>query len=129
VIYRELLEDDFEKLPPVLSAFRSAPGIRCATGTLWVRGDIPFLACVVGFPPEGEQVPVTLEVRAIEDQQTWTRSFSGLLRRTTQRAMGGLVRGGGQGRFGSAFSFAPLHTALISNRGRHTSGACRSPAG
>jgi hypothetical protein len=91
MIYRALLENDFEKLPPVLRAFHSAPGIRRATGTLSIRREIRLLAWLVGFPPEGECVPVTLAVRGTEDEETWTRSFGTLLRRSTQRALGGLL--------------------------------------
>ncbi len=91
MIYRALLEQDFEKLPPVLRVFHSAPGQRHAAGTMSIRRHSAFLAWLVGFPPEGEQVPVNLDVLATEDQETWTRSFGGTVRSSTQWAAGGFL--------------------------------------
>lgn len=91
MIYRALLEEDFEKLPAVLRVFHSAPGQRRAAGTLSIRRHSAFLAWLVGFPPEGEQVPVRLDVLATEDEETWTRSFGGIVRSSTQWAAGGLL--------------------------------------
>jgi hypothetical protein len=91
VIYRELLEGDFEKLPAVLRLFHSAPGQRCATGTLSIRRQSAFLAWLVGFPPEGEDVPVRLDVVATENEEIWTRSFGGLVRSSKQWAARGLL--------------------------------------
>ncbi len=91
MIYRALLEGDFERLPAVLRVFHSAPGRRCATGTLSIRRQSAFLAWLVGFPPEGEHVPVRLDVLATEDEEIWTRWFGGVVRSSTQRAAGGLL--------------------------------------
>ena len=91
MIYRALLEDDFEKLPAVLRMFHSAPGRRCATGTLSIRRESAFLAWLVGFPPEGENVPVRLDVVATEDEEIWTRWFGGVVRSSTQWAAEGLL--------------------------------------
>ncbi len=88
MIYRALLEQDFEKLPPVLRVFHSVPGQRRATGTMSIHRHNAFLAWLVGFPPEGEHVPVRLDVLATEDQETWTRSFGGIVHSSTQRADG-----------------------------------------
>jgi hypothetical protein len=91
MIYRALLEEDFEKLPAVLRVFHSAPGQRRAAGTLSIRRHSAFLAWLVGFPPEGEHVPVRLDVLATEDEETWTRSFGGIVRSSTQWASRGLL--------------------------------------
>jgi hypothetical protein len=91
VIYRALLEDDFEKLPRALRVFHSAPGNRCATGMATVRHENAFLAWVVGFPAAGEQIPLRLDVSATEDEETWTRWFGGAMRRSTQRMAGNLL--------------------------------------
>jgi hypothetical protein len=91
MIYRALLEDDFEKLPTVLRVFHSAPGQRCATGALTIRRQSAFLAWLVGFPPEGKHVPVRLDVVATEDEEIWTRWFGGVVRSSTQWAAGGLL--------------------------------------
>jgi len=91
MIYRALLDQDFEKLPAVLRAFHSAPGQRSAVGTMSIHRQNALLAWLIGFPPEGEQVPVKLDVLATEDQETWTRSFNGIVRSSTQWAAGGLL--------------------------------------
>jgi hypothetical protein len=91
MIYRALLEEDFEKLPPVLRVFHSAPGQRRAAGTLTIRRQSVVLAWLVGFPQEGEHVPVRLDVFATQDDETWTRSFGGAVRSSTQWASGGLL--------------------------------------
>ncbi len=91
MIYRTLLEENFDKLPAVLRVFHSAPGRRCALGTLSIRRHSAFLSWLVGFPPEGEHVPVRLDIFATEEEETWTRSFDGLVRSSTQWASGGLL--------------------------------------
>ena len=91
MIYRVLLEGDFEKLPPVLRAFHSAPGKRCATGTMTVCRQSAILAWLVGFPPAGDQVPMRLDIAATDEEEVWTRWFGGRARRSTQRAEGGLL--------------------------------------
>jgi len=91
MIYRALLKDDFEKLPAVLRVFHSAPGQRSAAGTLSIRRHNVFLAWLVGFPPEGEQVPTRLDVLATEDEEIWTRRFGGVARSSTQWEAKGLL--------------------------------------
>jgi len=91
VIYRALLEADFEKLPPALRAFHSAPGKRCAAGTMIVRHQSAFLAWLVGFPSAGERVPMRLDVAATDEEEVWTRWFGGVARSSTQRVENGLL--------------------------------------
>jgi len=91
MIYRALLENDFEKLPAALRAFHSAPGQRRATGTLSVRRENALLAWLVGFPPEGERVPVRLDVIATGNEETWTRWFGGAVRSSRQWEAAGLL--------------------------------------
>lgn len=91
MIYRALLEDDFEKLPPALRRFHGAAGTRRATGSATVRHESALLAWLVGFPAAGDRVPLALDVSATEDEETWTRWFGGAMRRSTQRRSGGLL--------------------------------------
>ncbi len=91
MIYRALLEEDFEKLPAALRAFRSAPGACRATGALKIRRKNAFLAWLVRFPAAGDEVPVRLEVRREGDREIWTRAFGGTVRRSVQWASGGLL--------------------------------------
>jgi hypothetical protein len=91
MIYRALLEDDFEKLPTALRVFHSTPGRRRAAGTLSVRHHSAFLAWLVRFPPAGDHVPAQLDVLASDAEETWTRSFASVVRRSTQWASAGLL--------------------------------------
>jgi hypothetical protein len=91
MIYRALLEDDFDKLPAALRVFHSAPGRRAAAGNLSIRRQNALLAWLVGFPQEGEHVPVRLDVMATEDEEIWTRRFAGVIRSSTQTRLGGLL--------------------------------------
>ena len=91
MIYPALLKEDFAKLPPVLRAFHSAPGRRCAAGTMSIRRESAWLAWLIGFPPAGEQVPVKLEVDATDGGETWTRRFGDVVRRSTQRVESGVL--------------------------------------
>ena len=91
MIYRALLEGDFERLPPILRKFHSAPGNVSAAGAMSIRRQNRFLAWLVGFPQAGERVPVTLDVAAARGRETWTRTFGDTVRRSTQRAVGGLL--------------------------------------
>ena len=91
MIYRALLEHEFDSLPPVLRRFHASPGVRRASGTMSIRRQSALLAWLVGFPPAGEQVPVLLEVAPAAGSETWTRRFGDFIHRSTQRAAGGLL--------------------------------------
>lgn len=91
MIYRALLEGDFDKLPQVLRTFHSAPGKRSAAGTVTVRRHSALLAWLVGFPSAGEHIPMRLDVAATEDEEIWTRWFGEAMRRSTQRVVGDLL--------------------------------------
>jgi hypothetical protein len=91
VIYRTLLDGDFEKLSPVLRAFHSSTGTTYATGTATVQHHNVLLAKLVGFPSAGEDLPIRVEVVATEDEETWTRWFGGEMRRSVQRVADGLL--------------------------------------
>lgn len=90
VIYRTLLEDDFEKLPPGLRVFHSALGQRRATGVMTVRHQNGWLARSVGFPHVGEH-RLRLEVVATRDWEEWTRWFGATPFRSTQWIAGDLL--------------------------------------
>jgi hypothetical protein len=90
VVYRELLRDDFEKLPALLRRLHSAGGAR-ARGVASVRHHNRWLAGLIGFPSAGENIRVDLEVTADGDRETWVRRFGARVVRSQQRCEGGLL--------------------------------------
>jgi hypothetical protein len=91
VLYRQLLKDDFDRLPPALRRFHSAPGGGRAVGSVAVRRASGLLARLAGFPRSGDNVPMRLEVVASETQEIWIRRFGDVVRKSTQRLEGGLL--------------------------------------
>ena len=91
MLYRQLLKDDFEKLPRALREFHSAPGGGRALGTVAVRHARGMLARLAGFPRSGEGIPLRLEVEATGDREVWVRRFGDDVLRTTQQRQGDLL--------------------------------------
>jgi hypothetical protein len=102
VLYLDLLKSDFDRLPQALRIFHSAPGGGRARGTASVRHASGLLARLAGFPPEGDNVPLQLEVLASENQEVWVRRFGDNVLRSVQRQSGGLI----------AESFGPVRILL-----------------
>ncbi len=91
MLYPQLLEGDFDKLPRALRLFHSAPGGGSASGTVTVRHVRSWLARLTGFPPSGEGIPLKLQVIASEGREIWIRDFGGAELRTVQRREGDLM--------------------------------------
>lgn len=91
MLYPELLKSDFDRLPQALREFHSAPGGGRARGTASVRHSSGLLARLAGFPPEGGNVPLQLEVLASENQEVWIRRFGETVLKSVQRQSGGLI--------------------------------------
>jgi len=91
VIYRELLQDSFERLPAVLRRLHAPEGSACARGVATVRRQNRWLAALIGFPNADENLRVDMEVTANRDGQTWVRRFGGQVMRSKQRCEGGLL--------------------------------------
>ncbi len=85
MLYRQLLKDDFDRLPPALRQFHSAPGGGRAVGSVAVRHASGLLARLLGFPRAGDNLPMRLEVVASETQEIWIRRFGDVVRRSKQR--------------------------------------------
>ncbi|MBX5172607.1 DUF4166 domain-containing protein [Rhizobium sp. NZLR1b] len=83
-LYHRVLGSAFERLPPAIAAMHSvghAGGTRVASGRAriergggWLAG---IVARLIGFPPAGEDVPVTVRFVADGDKEIWTRDFGG----------------------------------------------------
>jgi hypothetical protein len=91
MIYRQLLNDGFDRLPAALRAFHSAPGGGHAVGTASVRHQNGLLARLLRFPRAALSQPVRLDVIARETEEIWTRTFGTSERRSVQRARAGLL--------------------------------------
>jgi hypothetical protein len=91
MIYRQLLKDDFERLPPALQRFHSMPGGGRASGTVSVRHSNRLLARLAGFPHAGDNIPLRLDVHADDERELWMRRFGDDLLLSTQRCANGLL--------------------------------------
>jgi hypothetical protein len=94
MLYRELLGDSFDSLPPVLRRFHDLP-VGDAHGVLRVtRGNgslRSFVADALGLPKSGPLVPIHLRVETSGDQETWSRRFGTQHLITRQWAHDGLL--------------------------------------
>jgi len=91
VIYPELLESSFDKLPRALRHFHSSPSGGRAVGTVTVSRHNRVIAWLVGFPPSGSQLPLKLEVTVREDREVWVRQFGDFVMKSVQRRAGELL--------------------------------------
>ncbi|MFS8145357.1 DUF4166 domain-containing protein [Rhizobium sp. BR 249] len=77
-LYRRALGSAWESLPPALAAIHGG-GTRLASGRARIeRGGgllARLIASVIGFPPAGEDVPVTVHFATDGDREVWTRTF------------------------------------------------------
>ncbi|RFB97963.1 saccharopine dehydrogenase [Rhizobium leguminosarum bv. trifolii] len=83
-LYHRVLGSAFARLPPAISAMHAgepAGGARTASGRARVERGSGWLARIVarliGFPPAGEDVPVTVRFAADGEKEIWTRHFGG----------------------------------------------------
>jgi len=90
VIYPQLLESEFDKLPRVLRDLHGSGGRRKAVGRVTIRREPGLLPRLVGFPPS-QSVPVQLDIIVQENREVWIRRFGTAVRRSVQRAEGGLM--------------------------------------
>ncbi|MBB2755790.1 UNVERIFIED_ORG: hypothetical protein GGI57_006539 [Rhizobium aethiopicum] len=81
-LYHRLLGSAFERLPPGIAAMHSggqSGGARVASGRARIERGSGWLARIVarliGFPPAGEDVPVTVRFAADGEKEIWTRNF------------------------------------------------------
>jgi len=91
MLYPQLLERDFERLPRALREFHSAPGGGRARGTVAVRHSNRWLARLTGFPRSGEAIPLEVQVIARDHEELWVRRFGQSVLRSVQRRDGHLL--------------------------------------
>jgi hypothetical protein len=94
-LYRRMLGEAWGLLPPPLQVMHDVNGILVADGTAIVeRGGglmSRLLGWVMGFPPAGRDVPVTVTFRAQDGREHWRRTFGNSSFASTQEP--------GRGRF------------------------------
>jgi hypothetical protein len=78
-LYRRVLGEAWDLLPPPLQVMHAANGALVADGKAVIergRGLLArLLARLMGFPPAGRDVPVTVTFQAEEGREHWRRSF------------------------------------------------------
>ncbi|WP_017963183.1 SDR family oxidoreductase [Rhizobium leguminosarum] len=108
-LYQRILGSAWDQLPPALAALH-AGGARVASGRARIeRGDgllARIVARVIGFPPAGEDVPVTVRFAADGDKEIWKRDFGGTVFRSWQ------VEAKGRGRHLLAEVFGPFRVLM-----------------
>jgi hypothetical protein len=81
-LYRRLLGTAYERLPQPLRVMHDLDGDLVAEGVATITRGTSLLsrvaAWVIGFPPAGENVPVTVTFRARDGRERWRRNFAGL---------------------------------------------------
>jgi hypothetical protein len=109
-LYRRMLGEAWGLLPPPLQVMHEVNGVRVADGTAIVeRGGglmSRLLGWLLGFPPAGRDVPVTVTFRAQGGGEHWRRSFGNSSFASTQEP--------GRGRFDRLLCerFGPLCIGL-----------------
>jgi hypothetical protein len=103
-LYRAVLGDAFAVLPPEIRELHDLPAGSMASGTADVDGAkgmfARLLARLIGLPPTGRRIPVTVRFTKRAGREIWERSFDGRRFRSVQvrgRRPGSLIE-----RFGPA---------------------------
>lgn len=94
-LYRRILGDQFDALPPALRRFHDEPNggkatavFRVERGRGWLRN---FVASVMRLPKASANAPVTLQVNVEGDRERWIRHIDGQRVETRQWADQGLL--------------------------------------
>ncbi|MEL7544275.1 MAG: DUF4166 domain-containing protein, partial [Pseudomonadota bacterium] len=110
-LYRQVLEDAYDRLPSALQALHDVSDVRRFEGRADVSGArnpvARLVARIVGFPRDLEDIPVAVRLEREGDKEIWRRNFDGQKFHSVQyvgtRRYGGmLVEQFGPMRFGLA---------------------------
>ena len=78
-LYRQVLGDAFDRLPPQIKAIHDDTGARTWAGTARVQRGTGILSKTLGklfgFPEATDQIPVTVQFEPHKNGETWTRRF------------------------------------------------------
>ena len=117
-LYRQILGDAFDMLPPALRALHGSTAERRWHGHAEVRRGTGLLArlaaAIVGFPKAAARVPVSVAFNPEKDGERWTRDFGGRRFSSLQS------RGTGRNDYLLVERFGPLcfAMALVAEGGR-----------
>jgi uncharacterized protein DUF4166 len=109
-LYRRVLGEAWDSLPEPLRAMHDLDGERSADGVAVVeRGSgllARLVAFVIGLPPAGADIPVTVSFRARHGREHWQRNFAGRVFSSVQEQ--------GRGRFERLLCerFGPLNFGM-----------------
>jgi Domain of unknown function (DUF4166) len=117
-LYRRVLGEAWDSLPAPLQTMHDVQSERTADGIAVVERGSGLLARLVGFiiglPPAGTDIPITVSFRARHGREYWQRNFAGSVFSSVQAQ--------GRGRFERLLCerFGPLNfvMALVCERGR-----------
>jgi hypothetical protein len=90
-LYQRVLGDRFDLLAPALRRFHSSPAGGRGRGVFKVIRPPGLLGTLLGLPPAGDDVPMTLVVRGTPRGEKWVRTFAGIPVVTHQWCEGGLL--------------------------------------
>lgn len=80
-LYRQVLGDDFDRLPPAVRRLHDHDGAISATGSCEVMRGRSWFARLIGrlfsLPPAGRNVPVRVSFSALQGEEVWRRDFGG----------------------------------------------------
>jgi hypothetical protein len=117
-LYRRLLGDAWQQLPPTIRQLHSVTGASTFDGRCTVeRGSNPlawFIAKSVGFPPAGEDLPISVRLVAEAAAERWSRSVAGSVFSSVQSAGSRRAEGLVRERFGAV----TVDMALVVEPGR-----------
>ena len=78
-LYRQILGDAFDTLPQQLQALHDETGARSWNGVARVQRGTGMMSKIIGkvfgFPPTGEQIPVTVQFTPEQGGEKWLRTF------------------------------------------------------
>jgi hypothetical protein len=79
VLFRRVMADAYEKLPPQIRALHEVESRLHASGVATVTRGVSWLARfigrLIGFPPSANDVPVEVRIERTQSRERWTRRF------------------------------------------------------
>jgi hypothetical protein len=94
-VFRALVGDSFEALPPAIRAIHDSSRERAFTGRCDIDRGLSLIARVIGavtrMPRAGRDVPIRVTILRTTACETWTREFAGHRMRSVLRARGALL--------------------------------------
>jgi Domain of unknown function (DUF4166)/Saccharopine dehydrogenase NADP binding domain len=117
-LYCKLLGDAWRQLPEPIQQLHSVTGVSTFAGRCTVeRGGNPLawiIAKSIGFPPAGENLPISVRLVAQGGDELWSRSVAGCVFSSVQSAGTGRAEGLARERFGAV----AVDMALVVESGR-----------